>query len=156
MEFSSHNFIKKLVVVVVLIFMGFLSACVKDDYSPALDNKGRRYNSKDLAKDWRTKFKDKQFPADNDAEYYYPKYKYIPGAQVTRPVRPDPYFNNKPYIHQQQPSGANYYDKPPVLNPHNDIYEYPQDNDAENAAGRYPKYDPEADNAEGLYPLLFE
>jgi hypothetical protein len=152
MEFSSHIIIirKCILAGLCLILMGLVSACMGDDYTPALDSKGRRYNSQDLANDWRAKFQHKEFPADNDAEYYYPKYKYNPngnGGYKTPIARPDPYFNNN--YQDNEPSPAPY--NPPV-NQHNQ--QYPQDNDAENATGRYPRYDPEADNAD-LYPLLF-
>ena len=54
--------------VAVMITLG---GCAADPYSPSLDNQGKRYNSKDLAKDWRSQFKNKSYPRDNDADYYY-------------------------------------------------------------------------------------
>lgn len=132
-----------------IIAAWLVSACAQEEHKPALDSKGRPYNSENLLKDWKAKVKGRDYPEDNDAEYVYPRYKYVP-------VRPQPQGNNPNYQFESHGGRKIQNNQPYPYYPYYDYnkYGYPEDNDA-GAIGKYPKYDPEVDNGDGFYPIMF-
>jgi hypothetical protein len=121
----------------IVIPFFLLLSCAEEQYSPALDSKGRPYSSHLLVQDLRDRNKASGMPApyqDNDEEYTYPKFS--PPHHRPAPVIPED--NDDGYTPVKPSTGGN------SANP------YMGDADEDNNTGGYPKYDPEEDNS-GYY-----